>query len=230
MELQGGREAFFKMTSRVDRCVCAALLSMCAGVVALHLFLGDIDIDEEFYVTVVRLVALGDKPYEDFFYSQTPLLPYIYSLALQPFGGITLIGGRMFSAVLTVGTIWFSMQIARRQGGRLAGVICGWFWLNGFVLLYNLTLFKTYSLVAFLLTFGVWVVQLPIRLRWRCAISLIAISAGTGVRLSLAPVVPLVAVHLMLENRGEWVELVQGYVAGFLGWCVLFLPWMLPDY
>lgn len=202
------------MSEEYHRRLRATLLSLCAIVIGLHVYWGDIDIDEEFYVTIIRLVAEGKEPYTDFFYTQTPLLPYIYACVLKPFGGVTLLSGRLLSGFLAFGTVFLCMRISRTLGGRTAAAVCGWICLNGVVLLYNLTLIKTYSLAAFLLVLGLWILLLPLALQYRSALSLVVCSAAAGVRLSLAPVVPLIVIYLLTENRGRWKELSRGCALG----------------
>ncbi len=59
-----------------------------------------IDGDEGFYVLASRLVLHHKTPYLDFFYQQTPLLPYLYAFWLK-FAGISWFSARTFSALLT---------------------------------------------------------------------------------------------------------------------------------
>ncbi|HLI64010.1 MAG TPA: hypothetical protein VKV05_11455 [Terriglobales bacterium] len=47
-----------------------------------------------------RLVLLHKKPYLDFFYTQAPLLPYIYALWMKV-AGVTWVSAKIFSALLT---------------------------------------------------------------------------------------------------------------------------------
>src|SRR5579883_97371 len=64
---------------------------------SLHRF---IDGDEGFYLLASRLVLLHKRPYLDFFYTQAPLLPYVYALWLKCFH-VTWASGRMLAALLT---------------------------------------------------------------------------------------------------------------------------------
>ena len=50
--------------------------------IARHRF---IDGDEGYFLLAARLVLLHKKPYIDFFFQQTPLLPYVYALWLECF-------------------------------------------------------------------------------------------------------------------------------------------------
>lgn len=65
--------------------------------VALHRF---VDGDEGFYLLASRLVLEHKRPYLDFFYTQAPLLPYVYGLWMR-FAGVTWISAKLFAALLT---------------------------------------------------------------------------------------------------------------------------------
>src|SRR5271169_700175 len=59
-----------------------------------------IDGDEGFYLLASRLVLAHKTPYLDFFYTQAPLLPYVYAIWMK-FVGVTWVSGRTLPALLT---------------------------------------------------------------------------------------------------------------------------------
>ena len=65
--------------------------------IALHRF---VDGDEGFYLSASRLVLLHKRPYLDFFYTQAPLLPYVYA-GWMKVAGVTWISAKTFAAMLT---------------------------------------------------------------------------------------------------------------------------------
>jgi hypothetical protein len=65
--------------------------------VALHRF---VDGDEGFYLLASRLVLLHKRPYLDFFYTQAPLLPYVYASWMKV-TGVSWISAKTFAALLT---------------------------------------------------------------------------------------------------------------------------------
>ena len=72
---------------------------------AIYLFLGQANADEGWYLYASKLVWQGQLPYQDFAYTQTPLLPYIYGLPQIILGpGIYLgrITSILFSAIMLV--------------------------------------------------------------------------------------------------------------------------------
>jgi hypothetical protein len=102
------------MTASFYRFAWITILALISAVSLLHVFWGDIDIDEEFYISLAWFVSEGNTPYYDFFYTQTPLLPYVYGFILKPFG-IQLVSARLLSTAFTLGSVVFSMQIERKR-------------------------------------------------------------------------------------------------------------------
>lgn len=122
--------------------------------IAHHRF---IDGDEGFYLIASKLVMMGKKPYLEFFYDQTPLLPYVYALWMH-FSGITWNSVRWFSALLTtsIGTLlyWHICQQTRRwTTGYIAVVI----FASSTLVFAFFPVVKTFSLAALFL-FSAYVV------------------------------------------------------------------------
>ena len=67
------------------------------GFISTHRFLEG---DEGFYLLASRLVLMHRKPYVDFFYTQAPLLPYVYALWMKC-TTLSWISAKLFSALLT---------------------------------------------------------------------------------------------------------------------------------
>ena len=59
-----------------------------------------VHIDEGFYLLASRLVLMHKKSYLDFFYTQAPLLPYVYALWMK-FFGVSWTSARSFAALVT---------------------------------------------------------------------------------------------------------------------------------
>jgi hypothetical protein len=116
--------------------------------IALHRF---VDGDEGFYLLASRLVLMHKKPYLDFFYEQTPLLPYVYALWMKCFG-VTWASAKLFSALLTaiLGTVLYE-DICHQTRNVLAG-LCGvlMFMVSGLIFGF-FPVVKTSSLAGLLL-------------------------------------------------------------------------------
>ena len=115
--------------------------------------------DEGFYALAARLVFDGKLPYLDFFYTQTPLLPYVYGAVLAVFGK-EWIFARLTSAVLTalVGTLLFHMVHRQARSLAWAGLALFLFLSNSMILAWYLTV-QTYALSSLLLLLTIYLVQ-----------------------------------------------------------------------
>jgi hypothetical protein len=107
---------------------------------------GRVNADEGWYLYAARLVYHGKLPFEDFSFTQMPLLPYVYGplQILSP----SLRLGRVVSLLFAVVGVGLCVRVAWREAGRVAGlavvVLCCAFPAG----IYNLTLTKTYAMVA----------------------------------------------------------------------------------
>jgi hypothetical protein len=62
-----------------------------------------LDPDEGWYAYAAQRVFHGDLPYRDFFFPQTPLLPYLYGAWFEVFGA-TWYSGRALGVLITIAT------------------------------------------------------------------------------------------------------------------------------
>ena len=90
-----------------------------AGVVALFtvvfaVWWGGVNQDEGWYLYAARLVGEGKVPYRDFFFTQGPILPYMYSVL--PIHG--LLSGRLATLAFSAFSVLVSIAFARRLVGR----------------------------------------------------------------------------------------------------------------
>jgi Dolichyl-phosphate-mannose-protein mannosyltransferase len=118
-----------------------------------------IDGDEGFYLLASRLVLARKTPYLDFFYTQAPLLPYVYAIWMK-FAGVTWISGRTLPAFLTtlLGLLMF-WHICRATGKSVAGLtavvlfaastfVFAWYPIAKTYSLAGLFLFSAYVIVS----------------------------------------------------------------------------------
>lgn len=85
----------------LSRWVLLAFLVLTSGLTFWYGQFRPIDGDEGFYAAAASLVNQGKTPYEDFFYPQGSLLPYVYSVFVK-LGGHHLKALRLGSSLLTV--------------------------------------------------------------------------------------------------------------------------------
>jgi Dolichyl-phosphate-mannose-protein mannosyltransferase len=158
--------------------------------VAHHRF---IDGDEGFYLLTSRLVLEHKAPYLDFFYTQAPLLPYIYGLWMKLFG-ISWFSARNFSATLTIilGLLIYE-HVCHETRKWIAGVAAAIVFASSTFIFAWYPLVKTYSLAAVFL-FGAYVIVSrlsPVSSPWLAAVAGLLFGLSVDTRsyvVGLAPI------------------------------------------
>jgi hypothetical protein len=110
-----------------------------------------IDGDEGFYLMASRLVFEHKVPYRDFFFTQMPLLPYVYGLWMQV-AGATWIAGRALSAIFTtlLGAAMY-VHVCRETGRWAAGLVTAVLFVFSTYIFGWLPAVKTFALSSLLL-------------------------------------------------------------------------------
>lgn len=203
------------------------LFAVCAAVAlsVVAVWFGALNQDEGWYLYSAQMVRSGHLPYRDFFFTQGPALPFVYSV-LAPIWGPSsplrgLLGGRIVTLALGLLSTACAVALARRlvQPARrsLAGFAV--FALLGCNLyhLYFTTIPKTYALGSLFLMAGLLLIacglsgaqRVPESLarldRIRSAVALfvggVSVAFATGTRISLLLVLPVVGFALLFRFR-----------------------------
>lgn len=116
--------------------------------ISLHRF---IDGDEGFYLLASRLVLMHKTPYVDFFYTQAPLLPYVYALWMKC-TAVSWTSARVLSALLTalLGSLLYE-HVCRETRNCLAGVIAVMLFASSTLVFAFYPTAKTFSLAGLFL-------------------------------------------------------------------------------
>lgn len=193
----------------------AAFAAVCASVLAV--WWGGLNQDEGWYLYAAQLVRDGKFPYHDFFFTQGPALPFVYSALApiwtsfdSPLHG--LLGGRMVTLAFGFAAVFLGVALVRRlvapEKRSAAGLAL--FALLGCNLyhVYFNTIPKTYALGTTFLMGGFLLMARG--LEKRGALRAAALLAGglslafaSGTRISLILVLPVVGFTLLLRFR-EW--------------------------
>jgi len=163
-----------------------------------------IDGDEGFYTTAARLVWQGKAPYRDFFYQQSPLLPYLYSWmwAVHP---RSLVAMRLISvvcgsiAVFLWGVCLVSLKRLPTNMGlaTFAAVLLNPYWVSWNVVV------KTYAVANLFMTVATICLYCALRstrVRWYFVAGL-ALGACTSVRSFYGPVLVVVLLWLLYREH-----------------------------
>ena len=111
-----------------------------------------VNLDEGYYLTASRFVYQGKIVYRDFFYTQMPLLPYIYGLWLKLFG-YSWTSARLLGALIStaLGSALFAFSFQQTRSLRVAWLAAILYAGSAFVQEWY-PLAKTYGLTALGLT------------------------------------------------------------------------------
>jgi hypothetical protein len=193
--------------------------------------------DEGWYLYAALLVSDGAVPYRDFCYTQTPLLPILYSLFTPLINSQGLLGGRLLTLAFGLGSTACSMLlvrelISRHDKTRANQAACLVLVLLGGCV-FQLSFFstvKTYSAASFFLMGGLLALARARRggaVPWLIASALL-FSCAAGVRLSAAMVLPVCCFYLLLR-RTDYVQRAWLYfgMAGLIFSGLILLPFYL---
>jgi hypothetical protein len=186
---------------------------------AVFVFLGQVNVDEGWYLYAGRLVYAGQRPYQDFAFTQTPLLPYIYGIPQSLiFPSIYL--GRITSVVLSSAAFALAVFIARRHGGDMAGGITALLGGTFTFGIYFQSITKTYSLTTlfFMLTF----LALSLNARKELRLSLATLFTLLAILTRLSAIffaIPLLVYILVVSN---WKNRLLN-----IGLCLAAFSWVL---
>jgi hypothetical protein len=122
-------------------------LVLFVAISVVYIVFGRINADEGWYLYASKLVYSGQLPYQDFAFTQTPLLPYVYGLPQVLFSP-SLYLGRITSVFISAMSLAFSLSIARKLGGEKAAAITCLTWASFATGIYFQTIVKTYALTT----------------------------------------------------------------------------------
>jgi len=189
--------------------VLALLVAAC--VAALSVWWGAVNQDEGWYLYAARLVGEGKLPYRDFFFTQGPVLPFLYSVL--PIHG--LLSGRLvtlgFSLVATLMAVAFARQlVAPERRGAVSLAVFSLLSCNLYHV-YFTTIPKTYAVGALFVMAGF----LLLARGWNFFAAL-SFAFASGTRISLVLILGVVGVGLLVTRfrRLHWLWFGLGGVLG----------------
>ena len=194
---------------------------------AAAVWMGGINQDEGWYLYAANLVAEGQMPYRDFFYTQGPLLPIVYASFSGIWKAFGLLGARVFTLAIGFASIAFFCVTAWRlapEGRKQESALVTFFMLGvNLYHLYYLAMPKTYALAACCVAVGCWL--LTMRSAWFTALAALSFAFAEGARISLGVI--LAAVGLALVFRREWRRVLAVALGGFAALALVYGPFLL---
>ncbi len=149
------------------------------------LFTSHVNVDENFYTYCAKLVWEGFIPYVDFFFTQSPVLLYVYGLPLLIFGN-NLLNSRIITFVFLFITAFLIIKIGKNVEFEMAGIYTVLAMSIAWWILYNLIITKTYTLTLFFIVLGLYIYSTDMKESWKYTISIVFMGLAGGVRLNIA--------------------------------------------
>jgi len=196
---------------------------------AAALWLGGLNQDEGWYLYAAQLVGEGKVPYRDFFYTQGPLLPLVYSAFAWTWKAGGLLGGRLLTLVLGTVSLGFAVALVRRlvpaDRRAAAGVSCLLLLGCNLYHLYYLTIPKTYALASVFVLMGLFLLVVASEgRRYLAGLAGLALAFAAGTRISLGALLVVAGLHLLLSRQRRM--LVWFCLGGFFGLALVYGPFL----
>lgn len=200
------------------------MLALSAFVVlgAASVYMGGLNQDEGWYLYAANLVSEGRVPYRDFFFTQGPVLPYVYSVFSGVWRVCGLLGARVFTLIIGGLSIAFTVLLADRLKKRAGIVVFSLLALNLYHL-YYLAIPKTYALCALFVSISFYLLSFEGLLTAFVAAFALGLAAGT--RISTGAILPVVGIALLLGNFRNWRWAAFG-IGGVLSLAIVYGPFL----
>ncbi|HBO98522.1 MAG TPA: hypothetical protein DD637_01600, partial [Verrucomicrobia bacterium] len=175
------------------------------------IWMGALNQDEGWYLYAARLVREGEMPYRDFFFTQAPLLPIVYSAFTGLFKGI--LGGRLLTAAFGLLGILTAVRLVQelvpREKRGVSGLLVAFLLGSNLYHVYYTALPKTYALAGIFVLTGYLFLLLGLKKDFSIGKNVLMFLSGTallfaaGTRISLGALLIVVSVGLLFAFRGQ---------------------------
>ena len=184
-----------------------------------------IDGDEGFYLLASRLVLQHRIPYIDFFYTQAPLLPYVYAVWLKLFG-ISWFSARVFCAILSaaVGGLMYE-HVSCETGSWVGGTVAVLLFASSSLVFAWYPIVKTFAL-AVLCLFAAYIIVVrnsTSRSIWPAVLAGTLIGLSIDTRSYLVIVAPVFIVWIVRYTILRPACFLAGLLVGLIPSIVLFV-------
>ncbi|MBR2839464.1 MAG: hypothetical protein IKE55_11805 [Kiritimatiellae bacterium] len=209
---------------------------------AAAVWMGGLNQDEGWYLYAANLVAEGKMPYRDFFFTQGPMLPIVYSAFAWAWKSFGMLGARVFTLAIGAFGILLAAVLARRlapEGRRGEAAVATALLLGSNLYhLYFVTIPKTYALAALFVMAGFLFIDMA-QAAWNRSrggfiwafVSGLSLAFAAGTRISLGAILCVVGTFLLVAAvRGREWRVFAGFVAGgFGGLALVYGPFVVSD-
>ena len=221
-------------------CTLAAFGFVCLAFASV--WMGGLNQDEGWYLYAANLVAEGKMPYRDFFYTQGPMLPIVYSAFTWIWKSWGILGARIFTLAIGAFGMLLAAALARRlspEGRRGEAAVATLLLLGSNIYhVYYVTIPKTYALASLFVMAGFLFVDIA-QASWNRSrggflwafVAGLSLAFASGARISLGATLCTVGTFLLVAAvRGHHRRVFAGFVAGGLGGLALvYGPFLASD-
>lgn len=224
-------------------CVWGSFVLAAGAALSLYgfaIWFGNLNQDEGWYLYAARRVSEGAVPYRDFFFTQGPVMPYVYGLLCRLWEPYGVLGGRAVTALFGLLSCVLAALLARRAvplpRAAEAGIMAFALTACNLYHVYFTAIPKTYALATCLVLGGFLTLTLVLSRRrkthsrmscmWALPAGvLVALAAGT--RLSLGALLPVTALWLLATYRRTGAAFFWFSLGGALGLALVYGPLLL---
>lgn len=207
---------------------------------AFAVLFGNLNQDEGWYLYAAQRVADGAMPYRDFFFTQGPVMPYVYGALERLWAPLGVLGGRLltvfFGIFSCIATAFLARCAVSRDRAFAATVMGAALAGCNIYHVYFTTIPKTYALASCLIMVGYVLLFIGARGQakyptWVLVTAsmasglLIALAAGT--RISMGVLLPITAVAMMMTWRQTGRTWLWFSIGGVLGLAIAYVPALL---
>jgi hypothetical protein len=185
-----------------------------------------VDLDEGFYLVSSKLAAAGQVPYLDFFFHQSPLVPFVYGAWLKIFGA-TWASARGLSALMAAAAGCIVFEFVRRETmSRFAAVAALALYVTSGLVVTWFTVVKTFALTNLLLVSAFAVLSWPpLRLTvLRLAVSGALVGLASATRVYAIVLAPVFVVWIVWGAGAARDARLRNVAAFAIGFAIGFLP------
>lgn len=199
---------------------------------AAAVWLGGLNQDEGWYLYAAQLVSEGNVLYRDFFYTQGPLMPMVYSFFVRVWQEWGLLGARVMTLLIGFIGVMFAAALAGRlvpTGRKLAAAVSAFLMLGcNLYHIYYTAIPKTYALASLFVMMGFYLLSFSVDARhWLSILAGLSLAFAAGTRVSLGALLVVVGISLLVTKR--WKSLAWFCVGGFAGLAIVYGPFLLDD-
>ena len=202
-------------------------------------WLGGLNQDEGWYLYAAQLVGDGRMPYRDFFYTQGPLMPLVYSVFSWIWKAEGLLGARILTCLLGLASAVvaaFTARLVAREGRKgIAGVVTFMLLGGNLYHVYYTSIPKTYALASLFVSVGFYLLAYAFsRYGRRGAMALffasgLSLALASGTRISLGTLLAVCGLGLLSAFRSYRFSFLWFGLGGALGLSLVYGPFLLDS-